>query len=55
MPYKGEYASKASHANIINNPDVQDFLANCDYLAPPSEEETAQQCSQFEEIGRAHV
>ena len=49
MPYKGEYASKASHANIINNPDVQDFLANCDYLAPPSEEETAQQCSQFEE------
>ena len=48
MPYKGEYASKTLHADIINNPDVQDFLADCEYLAPPSEEETAQQCSQFE-------
>lgn len=49
MPYKGEFASKASHADIINNPDVKDFLADCDYLALPSSDEVDQQCGQFEE------
>lgn len=49
MPYKGEYASKTSHGDIINNPDVKQFLADCAYLAPPSPEETERQCAQFEE------
>jgi hypothetical protein len=39
MPYPGELASKAAHAEIIRNPDVTAFLEECDYLTPPSDEE----------------
>lgn len=39
MPYEGEMANKASHFDIINDPDVRNFLNECDYLRPPSEEE----------------
>ncbi len=39
MPYQGEFANKASHFDIIKNPEVAQFLEDCDYLKPPSEEE----------------
>ena len=39
MPYPGEFASKAVHAEIVRNPDVTAFLQECDYLKPPSDEE----------------
>lgn len=39
MGYEGEYASKASHFDLVENPEVQDFLNSCDYLAEPSEEQ----------------
>lgn len=39
MPYQGELANKASHFDIVKNPDVSKFLEECDYLKEPSEEE----------------
>ena len=39
MPYKGEFASKASHFDIVKNPDIAKFLEACDYLIFPSNEE----------------
>ncbi len=39
MPYQGEFANKASHFDIVKNPEVAQFLEDCDYLNSPSEEE----------------
>ncbi len=39
MPYPGELASKAAHAEIVRNPEVAEFLGQCTYLTPPSDEE----------------
>jgi hypothetical protein len=47
MPYKGEYADKSSHSDIVNNPDVLTFLQECDYLKPPSEEEARAMSEHF--------
>lgn len=47
MPYSGEFASKASHFDIVKNPDVADFLHGCDYLTVPSEQEGEKIASHF--------
>lgn len=47
MPYSGETSSKASHSDIVRNPDVQGFLDNCDYLEKPSEEEAEKITAKF--------
>ncbi|BAZ27568.1 hypothetical protein NIES4073_84910 [Kalymmatonema gypsitolerans NIES-4073] len=39
MPYQGEFANKASHFDIVKDPEVAQFLEDCGYLKPPSEEE----------------
>jgi len=39
MPYEGEFANKASHSDMLRNPEIQDFLAGCEYLRVPTEEE----------------
>jgi NurA domain len=39
MPYQGEFANKASHFDIIKDPEVTQFLKECDYLKQPSDEE----------------
>lgn len=39
MPFQGEFANKASHMDIVKNPDVEKFLENCQYLRDPSDEE----------------
>jgi hypothetical protein len=39
MPYEGELASKVAHSDMLKNPEIQDFLAGCEYLRIPSEEE----------------
>lgn len=39
MPFTGEKASKASHFDIVKNPEVAAFLGDCEYLHPPSEAE----------------
>lgn len=38
MGYEGEFASKASHFDLVRNPEVQGFLDSCSYLAEPTEE-----------------
>jgi len=47
MPYPGEFASKAVHAEIVRNPDVTAFLQECDYLKPPSDEECRAVAARF--------
>lgn len=47
MPYEGELASKAAHAEIIRNPDVTAFLQQCAYLTPPSEAECQAVAARF--------
>ncbi len=42
MPYENEFANKASHSDIVENPDVRAFLEESDYLREPSKEETEQ-------------
>ena len=39
MPYSREIASKGGHSDFVRNPDVQNFLAACEYMKPPSDEE----------------
>ena len=47
MPYDGELANKASHADILQNPDIQRMLAECTYLKPPSDDEAAHLADRF--------
>lgn len=49
MPYEGELASKAAHSDFLRNPDIQDFLKQCDYLTPPSDQEAEDLVSKFVE------
>lgn len=54
MPYQNsagsfERASKTSHADIVRNPDVSDFLRECEHLRPPSPEEGAELAARFQE------
>lgn len=49
MPYQGEYANKCAHTDIIRNPDVVEFLADCEYLKQPSREESQSIVSSFVE------
>jgi len=39
MPYDNELASKASHADIVENPDVREFLSESVYLREPGDDE----------------
>ena len=39
MPYENELASKVSHSDIVENPDVQQFLEESDYVREPSRDE----------------
>ena len=47
MPYSRETAGKGGHADFVKNPDVQEFLADCEYLRVPSTEEAAAIASTF--------
>ncbi|MCB0015138.1 MAG: DNA double-strand break repair nuclease NurA [Anaerolineales bacterium] len=50
MPYSGELANKASHFDIVKNPDVEEFLNACDYLTIPSDEEGARIADRFRKV-----
>jgi len=39
VPYENELANKASHSDIVENPDVHAFLQESDYIREPSQEE----------------
>jgi hypothetical protein len=48
VPYDGEIANKASHSDIVRNPEVAEFLEGCEYLRPPSEEEVQLAIARFQ-------
>ncbi len=50
MPYDGERASKVSHFDIVRNPDVQKFLAECSVIRVPSPEEATRIVSLFSDF-----
>ncbi|ALU43577.1 hypothetical protein [Pseudoalteromonas rubra] len=39
MPYSKEFAGKGGHIDLVKNPDVQNFLNECECLTQPSAEE----------------
>lgn len=47
MPYQGERANKTSHSDFVKNPDVVNFLNQCEYLREPSDEEVKRMTSSF--------
>ncbi len=49
MAYKKEWANKASHFDIVKNREVNEFLNDCDYITPPTEEEAKSLSNLFEE------
>jgi hypothetical protein len=55
MPYKKELANKSSHLDIINNPDVSDFLKNCKFLREPSDDEIADITGSFYRVDIQHL
>ncbi len=50
MPYQGELANKASHFDLIQDPEIKNFLYECDYLQEPSEEQGNDRTSNFTPI-----
>lgn len=48
MPYEKEFANKAAHFDIVKNPEVAQFLKDCEYLQPPSDEEVQKIATKFE-------
>jgi hypothetical protein len=49
MPYNRETAGKGGHSDFVRNPDVQNFLAGCQYMRPPSDDEARAIASQFQQ------
>jgi len=49
MPYEGEFASKSAHSEFLRNPDIQDFLGQCNYLTIPSDKEAQSMADRFSE------
>lgn len=39
MPYANQTAGKGGHGDIVKNPDVAAFMAGCEYLRVPTEDE----------------
>ena len=52
MPYENQFASKSSHKDIVENPEVAAFLDSCEYLVPPTEDEGARLAQLFVEPPR---
>jgi hypothetical protein len=56
MPFENERSNKTSHGDVLRNPDVTNFLAQCKIMTPPTEEEAKAFASQFVEApSRADV
>lgn len=47
MPYDRQTAGKGGHADFVRNPDVQAFLAECDYMRVPSDDEANAMAATF--------
>lgn len=50
MPYQNEYADKSSHTDIVNNPDVKNFLENCSFMKEPSQDDIDEITNKFIEV-----
>ena len=48
MPYNNEFAGKSGHLDVVKNPDVQQFLSECDIITAPSEEEAKKIVADYE-------
>lgn len=46
MPYINERASKVSHIDIVKNPEIREFIEQCDYIRVPSEDEGRKMCQE---------
>ncbi|MEK6206920.1 MAG: hypothetical protein AABM32_04695 [Chloroflexota bacterium] len=55
MPFEGEVANKASHYDIIRNPEVTKFLDGCEYLKIPSQSEAQGMAAKFEVPPHANI
>jgi len=47
MPYDRQTAGKGGHSDFVRNPDVQAFLAECDYMRAPSDDEANTMAATF--------
>jgi len=47
MPYEGQFASKTAHSDFLRNPDIKNFLGECEYLTPPSDAEAQNMADRF--------
>jgi hypothetical protein len=47
MPYARERAGKGGHSDFVKNPDIQEFLRNCQHIREPSDDEAKAVASQF--------
>lgn len=50
MPYSKERASKGGHSDLVKNPEISNFLTQCDYLKEPTAEELQSITSCFENV-----
>jgi hypothetical protein len=50
MPYIGEHASKDGHIPFLKNPEISQFLQNCEYMKIPGEDEAKRISDEFIEI-----
>lgn len=50
MPYDGQNASKDGHIPFLKNPEISEFLKNCEYMRIPSEDEGKEISNEFVEI-----
>ena len=55
MPYQNEYADKSSHTDIVNNPDVKNFLENCSFMKEPSQDDIDEITNKFIEVTTTEV
>ncbi len=55
MPYNNQYADKSSHVDIVQNPEVAEFIGNCSYMLEPTEQEEEQLKEMFVEIPESDI
>lgn len=55
MPYINEYADKSSHSDIVNNPDIKEFLNNCTYMREPSENDIKDIVDKFIKVPYSNI
>jgi hypothetical protein len=47
MPYNGQGAGKTGHSDLVDNPEIREFIKGADYLRTPSDDEVRAIASEF--------